>query len=200
MSRMSQMSQMSQMPQTSLLIILINCLKGHKSLGSLCSVVKTLIVSLVGQTDQGTMSPIELFWTAKNPWLSEWVSQWMTRSSIEIQVKIHTGCFCSKFKQGDFFFKVHTGWFFSKSLQGDFLKISTGWFFQNSYRVIFWVRSCLLITLIKCLKGHKSLGSLGSVVKGFIVSWVQRTKGRTDRQGHLLSCLWTAKKRKHNQD
>ena len=60
------MSQMSQMSQTCLLISLIKCLKGHKSLGSLCSVVKTLIVSLVGQTDQGTMSPIELFWTAKN--------------------------------------------------------------------------------------------------------------------------------------
>ena len=48
----------------------------------------------------------------------------------------------------------------------------------------FWVRSCLLITLIKCLEGHKSLGSLGSVVKGLIVSWVGPTKG----QGHLLSC------------
>ncbi len=64
------MSQMSQMPQTCLLISLIKCLKGHKSHGSLCSVVKTLIVSLVRQTDrpskQGTMSPIELFWTAKN--------------------------------------------------------------------------------------------------------------------------------------
>ena len=41
-------------------------LKGHKSLGSLCSVVKTLIDSLVRQTEQGTMSPIELLWTAKN--------------------------------------------------------------------------------------------------------------------------------------
>ena len=30
------------------------------------SVVKTLIVSLVRQTDQGTRSPIELFWAAKN--------------------------------------------------------------------------------------------------------------------------------------
>ena len=64
------MSQMSQMSQTCLLISLIKCLKGHKSLGSLCSVVKTLIVSLVGQTDRQskgrTMSPIELFWTAKN--------------------------------------------------------------------------------------------------------------------------------------
>ena len=58
------MSQMSQMSQTCLLISLIKCLKGHKSLGSLCSVVKTLIVSLVGQTDRP--SPIELFWTAKN--------------------------------------------------------------------------------------------------------------------------------------
>ena len=70
MSRMSQMCQMSQMSQTCLLITLIKCLKGHKSLGSLCSVVKTLIVSLVRQTDQaskqGTMSPIELFWIAKN--------------------------------------------------------------------------------------------------------------------------------------
>ena len=35
------------------------------SLGSLCSVVKALIVSLVRQTEQGTMSPIELLWTAK---------------------------------------------------------------------------------------------------------------------------------------
>ena len=26
--------------------------------------------------------------------------------------------------------------------------------------VFFWVMSCLLITLINCLKGHKSLGSL----------------------------------------
>ena len=34
-----------------LLITLNKCLKGHKSLGSLCSVVKTLIVSGAGQTD-----------------------------------------------------------------------------------------------------------------------------------------------------
>ena len=47
------------------LITLIKCLKGHKSLGSLCSVLKTLIVSLVGPTKGRTMSPIELFWTAK---------------------------------------------------------------------------------------------------------------------------------------
>ena len=44
---------------------LIKCLKGHKSLGSLCSVVKTLIVSGVRAREQGTRSPIELFWTAK---------------------------------------------------------------------------------------------------------------------------------------
>ena len=48
----------------------------------------------------------------------------------------------------------------------------------------FFVRSCLLITLIKCLKGHKFLGSLCSVVKTLIVSGVRPTKG----QGHLLSC------------
>ena len=48
-----------------LLITLIKCLKGHKFLGSLCSVVKTLIVSGVQPTDQGTRSPIELLWTAK---------------------------------------------------------------------------------------------------------------------------------------
>ena len=45
-------------------ICLIKCLKGHKSLGSLCSVVKTLIVSGNRATKRGTMSPIELFWTA----------------------------------------------------------------------------------------------------------------------------------------
>ena len=48
-----------------LLITLIKCLKGHKSLGSLCSVVKTLIVSGNRPSYQGTRSPIELFWTAK---------------------------------------------------------------------------------------------------------------------------------------
>ena len=55
---------MSQMSQTCLLITLIKCLKGHKSLGSLGSVVKGFIVSLFGPryqgTDQGTRSPIEL--------------------------------------------------------------------------------------------------------------------------------------------
>ena len=40
---------------------LIKCLKGHKSLGALCNVVKALIVSGARQT----MSPIELLWTAK---------------------------------------------------------------------------------------------------------------------------------------
>ena len=68
----------------------------------------------------------------------------------------------------------------------------------------FWVRSCLLITLIKCLKGHKSLGSLGSVVKGLIVSLVGRTNGPTNQgtrspielfwtANHLLSCSGKAK-------
>ena len=121
--------------------------------------------------------------------VSESVSEWQG----------HLLRFRSKFIQGVFvqnsnraiFFKVHTGWFFSKSLQGDFLKISTGWFFQNSYRVIFWVRSCLLITLIKCLKGHKSLGSLGSVVKGSIVSLVgPRYQGTRSP----IELFWTAKK------
>ena len=58
------------MVRSCLLIYLIKCLKGHKSLGSLCSVVNALIVSLVRATKQPTkgrtMSPIELFWTAKN--------------------------------------------------------------------------------------------------------------------------------------
>ena len=46
-------------------ITLIKCLKGHKSLGSLCSVVKTLIVSGNRASKGQTRSPIELFWTAK---------------------------------------------------------------------------------------------------------------------------------------
>ena len=40
------------------------CPKGHKCVGSLCRLVKTLIVSSVRPRDQGTRSPIELFWTA----------------------------------------------------------------------------------------------------------------------------------------
>ena len=47
-------------------ICLIKCFKGHKSLGSLCNVVKTLIVSGNRQRDGRTMSPIKLLWTAKN--------------------------------------------------------------------------------------------------------------------------------------
>ena len=46
-------------------ICLIKCLKGHKSLGSLCNVVKALIINGVRPTKGPTMSPIELFWTAK---------------------------------------------------------------------------------------------------------------------------------------
>ena len=53
---------------------------------------------------------------------------------------------------------------------------------------LFLVRSCLLITLIKCLKGHKSLGSLCSVVKTLIVSGVRRTNQPSKGQGHLLTC------------
>ena len=41
--------------------------------------------------------------------------------------------------------------------------------------VFLLVRSCFLITLIKCLKGHKSPGSLCSVVKTLIVSGVRGT-------------------------
>ena len=48
----------------------------------------------------------------------------------------------------------------------------------------FLVRSCLLITLIKCLKGHKSLGSLCNVLKTLIVSGAGPSKGHC----HLLSC------------
>ena len=39
----------------------------------------------------------------------------------------------------------------------------------------FLVRSCLLITLIKCLKGYKFLGSLCSIVKNLIVRGAQGT-------------------------
>ena len=48
----------------------------------------------------------------------------------------------------------------------------------------FLVSQCLLIILIKCFKGHNSLGSLCSVVKTLIVSGVRARDG----QGHLLSC------------
>ena len=46
------------------------------------------------------------------------------------------------------------------------------------------VRSYPLITLIKCLKGHKSLGSLCSVLKS--KGWL--TDSVSEWQGHLFSC------------
>ena len=49
---------------------------------------------------------------------------------------------------------------------------------------LFLVRSCLLVTLIKCPKGHKCVGSLCRLVKTLIVSSVRPSKG----QGHQLSC------------
>ena len=59
------------------------------------------------------------------------------------------------------------------------------------------VRSCLLITLIKCLKGDKSLGSLCSVVKTVkIVSGVRQTDRGTKGQSHLLSCSGQLKRNK----
>ena len=47
--------------------------------------------------------------------------------------------------------------------------------------------SCLLITLIKRLKGHKSLGSLCSVVFCMSISQVL-SEWVSEWQGHLLSC------------
>ena len=49
------------------------------------------------------------------------------------------------------------------------------------------------IWLLQCLKGHKSLGSLLSVVEDLIVSGDGQTNGPRDRYAVLLSCLWTAK-------
>ena len=44
------------------------------------------------------------------------------------------------------------------------------------------------ICLIKCLKGHKFLGSLCYVVKALIVSGNGQTDQASKGQGHLLSC------------
>ena len=47
--------------------------------------------------------------------------------------------------------------------------------------------SCILITLNKCLKGHKSLGSLCNVKsKSTVSQWVSQWV--SEWQGHLLSC------------
>ena len=54
------------------------------------------------------------------------------------------------------------------------------------------VRSCVLITVIKCLKGHRSLGSLFNVKKQKVAQSV--SEWVSEWQGHLLSCQVTAKK------
>ena len=55
---------------------------------------------------------------------------------------------------------------------------------EFKHNIIEKYRSCLLITLIKCLKGHKSLGSLCNVVKALIVSGVRATKQGTDNESY----------------
>ena len=54
------------------------------------------------------------------------------------------------------------------------------------------LQDCLVSQLWAHFAGHKSLGSLSSVVKGFIVSWVraryQGTKVRTDKVTYWAVC------------
>ena len=57
--------------------------------------------------------------------------------------------------------------------------------------VFFWVRSCLLITLIKCLKGHKAPGSL-CMSKSKTSLSVVSDRGRYRA---VSDSVWTAKKR-----
>ena len=52
--------------------------------------------------------------------------------------------------------------------------------------------------MIKCLKGHKSLGSLCSVVKTLIVSGNRPSKQPTKGQGHLLNCCGQLKRNDEN--
>ena len=64
----------------------------------------------------------------------------------------------------------------------------------------FVIKNCHLkmssTSLIKCLKGHKSLGSLCSDVKTLIVSLVGPTRRPSKGQGHLLSCCGQLKRKK----
>ena len=54
------------------------------------------------------------------------------------------------------------------------------------------VRSCLLITLIKCLKGHKSIGLLCRLVKTLIVSSVRpRDQGTANYRSYGDTVLYT---------
>ena len=48
------------------------------------------------------------------------------------------------------------------------------------------VRSFVLITLIKCLTGHKSLGTLGE--GHFVVVFLKKVAQSVSQSGHLLSC------------
>ena len=63
-------------------------------------------------------------------------------------------------------------------------------FVKNVNIVKMLVRSCFLITLIKCLKGHKSLGSLCNVKSKseWLSQWVTQSVTRSP-----IELLWTAK-------
>ena len=58
----------------------------------------------------------------------------------------------------------------------------------------FRVRSCLLISLAKCHQDHKSRWSLFNVKNQKCPTQCVR-ESVSQRQGYLLSCLWTAKKK-----
>ena len=82
-----------------LLIPLIKCFKGHKSLGSLCSVVKTVIVSGNRQTEGKTRWPIELFWTAKKNEKKSFTSFWLKNPEKNSRQIIFC-CWKNTFKNG----------------------------------------------------------------------------------------------------
>ena len=66
LSELKSVSLMSNVTRI-IVVIIVRSWSGHgQARGSISGVLKTLIVSGAGRTNQGTRSPMELLWTAKN--------------------------------------------------------------------------------------------------------------------------------------
>ena len=136
-----------------LLITLIKCLKGHQSLGSLFQGALLMYLSL-SLSLSFYLSLSLSFVGSGHVFSSLWSNVSKVTSLWDRSFKVLSECICL--------------------CQCHCLCLCL-------CHCLFFVRSCLLITLIKCLKGHKSLGSLCSVVKTLIVSGARPSKGPRDK-------------------
>ena len=157
--------------RSSLLITVIKCLKGHKSFRLLSERVLYMCLSLSLFFFGQLMSPHHSDQMSQRSQVSR-VALW--RCSLNVSVFVFVIVIVIVFVLVIFFGQVKSPDHSDQMCQRTQVSIIAFWkvslivfvivfvfvFVFVFVIVFFMVRSCLLITLIKCLKSHKSLGSL----------------------------------------